>query len=300
MPKSKLSWAGLPAFGDCRQRAPGPKGSRPPPRAPPQPGRVSRAMLFSVRARPRWSKGKAGSFSAVSPQRCKAEPCHPPSETAEFGYYLQAETLSYKQDAFWFCGTAFSFEARFSEGLQNGTGPLGSRVPSGNKREGVACAWGPAALSTVETSGKEHVRVPAPDELSHNPASLPGQCPGWSEGRSGKRVCFFFIFHNLKKTSNGQVAGELSELSRKPGLGQLERARLPVKDTSVSPAAATHRMEQMAVQAESSQHVCIQQVFFASGLSFLEIDIYKKHLPCGKTNTRKKIRWLRSESQRAV
>lgn len=43
---------------------------------------------------------------------------------------MQAEALIYKQGVFWFCGTAFSFEDKFSEGLQNSTGP-----PIGVKQE---------------------------------------------------------------------------------------------------------------------------------------------------------------------
>lgn len=37
---------------------------------------------------------------------------------------MQVEALIYRQGVFWFCGTAFNFEDRFSEGLQNSTGPL--------------------------------------------------------------------------------------------------------------------------------------------------------------------------------
>lgn len=37
---------------------------------------------------------------------------------------MQAEALTYKQSVFWFCGTALNFEDKFSEGLQNSTGPL--------------------------------------------------------------------------------------------------------------------------------------------------------------------------------
>lgn len=37
---------------------------------------------------------------------------------------MQGEALIYKQGVFWFCGSAFNFEDRFSGGLQNSTGPL--------------------------------------------------------------------------------------------------------------------------------------------------------------------------------
>lgn len=142
-------------------------------------------MLFSVRACPRWSKEKADSFSAVSVQYCEAAPCHPPpllTETEQgLAIFCRLRHLSYKQDAFWFCG-ALALKPGFPSVYRTALGFWGKTSPLGNKREDTACVWDPAFLSPVETSdtsiAKEHVGVPAPAQLSRNPARLPGQRPG--------------------------------------------------------------------------------------------------------------------------
>lgn len=50
------------------------------------------------------------------------------------------------------------------------SGCWGRTSSLGNKREDVACVWGPAVSSPVETSdistAKEHVGISAPSELS--------------------------------------------------------------------------------------------------------------------------------------
>lgn len=123
---------------------------------PPGPGRVSRAMLFLVRACPRRSKGKAGSFSAVSPEHCEAEPCRPPPLLTEIEqvlaifcrlrHYLINKMLSGSVGLHLASKTGFPRVYRTAPGLWGETSPLG------NKREDVACAWGPAISSPVETS----------------------------------------------------------------------------------------------------------------------------------------------------
>lgn len=116
--------------------------------------------------------------------------------------FLQAETLSYKQDVFWFCGNVFSFKTEFFEGLQNSAGSLGENKPFGGTKEKMLAVCGVLLPHPVETLGtspdNEHVGVPAPAELPHNPARLPGQCPAWNEGQAEKEFVFFFNFYDTK------------------------------------------------------------------------------------------------------